>query len=41
MVSIYVTLVKREYMQSGTSFLQKAAASLMRVTASHKEQMSP
>ena len=41
MFSIYVTLVKGEYMQSGTYFLQKLAANLMRVTASHKEQMSP
>lgn len=40
-VSIHVILVRREYMQSGTYFLQKLAANLMRVTASHKEQMSP
>ena len=41
MFSIYVTLVKGEYMQSGTYFLQKVAASLISVTASHKEQTSP
>ena len=33
-VSIYVTLVKGEYMQSNTYFLHK-------VTANHKEQSSP
>ena len=33
-VSIYVILVKGEYMQSSTYFLQK-------VSASHKEQTSP
>ena len=33
-VSIYVILVKEEYMQSSTCFLQK-------VSASHMEQSSP
>ena len=33
-VSIYVILVKGEYMQSGTYFLQK-------VSASYEEQLSP
>ena len=33
-VSIYVTLVKGEYMQSNTYFLHK-------ITANHKEQLSP
>ena len=40
-VSIYVILVKGEYMQSSTYFLQKVSASLVQVTASHEEQMSP
>ena len=40
-VSIYVILVKREYMQSSTYFLQKVSASLVKVTASHEEQTSP
>ena len=39
-VSIYVILVKGEYMQSSTYFLQKVSASLVKVTASH-EQTSP
>ena len=33
-VSIYVTLVKGEYMQSNTEFLQNVAASLVKVIAS-------
>ena len=40
-VNIYVILVKGEYMQSSTYFLQKFSASLMKVIASHKEQISP
>ena len=40
-VSIYVILVTGEYIQSGTYFLQKVSASLVKVTASHKEQTSP
>ena len=40
-VSMYVILVKGEYMQSSTYFLQKISASLVKVTASHKEQTSP
>ena len=39
-VSIYVVLVKGEYMQSSTYFLQKVSASLVKVTASHEEQTS-
>ena len=38
-VSIYVILVKGEYMKSSTYFLQKVAASLVKVT-SHEEQKS-
>ena len=34
---IYVALVKEEYMQSSTYFFQKVSASLMKVSASHKE----
>ena len=40
-VSIYVILVKGEYLQSSTYFLRKVSASLVKVTASHEEQMSP
>ena len=40
-VSIYVILVKGEYMQSSTHFLQKVAARLVEVTAIHKEKTSP
>ena len=40
-VSIYVNLVKGEYMQSSTYFLQKVSASLVKVTVSHAEQTSP
>ena len=40
-VSIYVILVKAEYMQSSTCFLQNVSASLVQVTASHEEQTSP
>ena len=40
-VSICMILVKREYMQSSTYFLQMVSACLMRVTASHEEQTSP
>ena len=40
-VSIYVILVKEEYMQSSTYFLQMVTASLVKVTALHEEQMSP
>ena len=40
-VSIHVILVKGEHMQSNTYFLQKVFASLVKVTASHKEQTSP
>ena len=40
-VSIYVILVKGEYMQSSTYFLQKVDDSLVKVTASHEEQTSP
>ena len=39
-VSIDVILVKGEYMQSSTHFLQ-VSASLVKVTASHEEQTSP
>ena len=42
-VSIYVVLAKGcgESMQSSTHFFQKVAVILMKVTTSHKEQMSP
>ena len=40
-VSIYVILVKGEYMQSSTYYLQKVSASLMQVTVSHEAHMSP
>ena len=40
-VSIYVILVKGENLQTSTYFLQKVSASLVKVTASHKEQTSP
>ena len=40
-VSIYVILVKGEYMQSSTHFFQTVSASLVKVTASHEEQTSP
>lgn len=40
-VSIYVILVKEEYMQSSTYFFQKVSASLVKLSASHKEQPSP
>ena len=40
-VSIYVILEKGEYMQSSTYFLQKVSVNLVKVTASHEEQMSP
>ena len=39
-VSIYVILVKEEYMQTSTYFLQKVSASLLKVTT-HEEQLSP
>ena len=39
-ISIYVILVKGEYMQPSTHFLQKVAASLVQVTASQQEQTS-
>ena len=39
-VSIYEILVKGEYLQSSTYFLQKVSASLVKVTASHKGQWS-
>ena len=39
-VSTYVILVKGEYMQSSTYFLQ-VSASLVKVTASHEARMSP
>ena len=39
--SIYVILVKGEYMQSSTYFFQKVSASLVKLSASHKEQPSP
>ena len=38
---IHVILVKGEYVQSSTYFLQKVSASLVKVTASHEEQTSP
>ena len=40
-ISIYVILVKGEYVQSSTYFLQKVSASLVKVTARHEEQSSP
>ena len=40
-VSVYVVLLKGEYMQSNTYFLQKISTSLMKTTANHKEQISP
>ena len=40
-VNIYVILVKGEYMQSSTYFFQKVSASLVKLSASHKEQPSP
>ena len=40
-VSIYVILVKEEYMQSSTYFLQKVSASLVQVAAHQEEQTSP
>ena len=41
MVSIYVILVKGNYMQSSTYVSQHIAASFVKVTASHDEQTSP
>ena len=38
---IHVILVKGEYVQSSTYFLQKVSASLVKVTVSHEEQTSP
>ena len=40
-VSIHVILVKAEYMQLSTYFLQKVSAGVVKVTASHEEQTSP
>ena len=40
-VSINEILMKGEYIQSSTYFFPKVSASLMKVTASHEEQMSP
>ena len=40
-VSLYMILVKQEYMQSRTYFLQKLSAGLVKVAASHKVQSSP
>ena len=40
-VNIYVILVKGEYLQSSTYFLQKFSASFRKVTASHEKQISP
>ena len=39
--SVYVILVKGEYTQSSTYYLQKVFSSLMKVTANHKEQIPP
>ena len=39
--SVYVILVKGEFMQWSTYFLQKISAILVKVTASHEEQTSP
>ena len=40
-VSIYVVLVKGEYLHSSTYFFQQVYASLMMLSASYKEQSSP
>ena len=40
-VSIYMILVKGATCNQVHIFLQKVSASLMKLTASHKEQMSP
>ena len=40
MVSIFVILVKGEYVQPSTYFLQKADANLVKVSASHEDQTS-
>ena len=40
-VSMYVILVKRECMQSSRYFFWKISASLEKLSASHKEQLSP
>ena len=40
-VSIHAIMVKNEYMQSSTYFLQKVVTSFVKVTASHEEQTSP
>ena len=40
-VSLYMILVKQEYMQSSTYFLQKVSAGLVKVAASHEVQSLP
>ena len=40
-VRIYMIFVKGKYMQSNIYFFQKVSASLMKLSASHKEQSSP
>ena len=40
-VSLYMILVKQEYMQSSTYFLQKVSAGLVKIAASHEVQSSP
>ena len=37
---MHVILVKRECTQSSMYFFQKVSASLMKITASHQEQMT-
>ena len=39
-VSMHVILVKRECTQSSMYFFQKVSTSLMKITASHQEQMT-
>ena len=40
-VSIYVVLVKGEYIQSSTYFLLKTSSSFIKIVASHQEQTTP
>ena len=40
-VSIYVILMKGKVHATKNTFLQKVSTSLVKVTASHEEQMSP
>ena len=40
-VIVYVIWVKGKYTQSSTYFFQKASASLVKLSASHEEQLLP